>query len=313
MASFVYVTRVCHLMRNDSTDTSRSNDFAHDRYSSFRPTYPSSLYDTILDYHQGPRKVALDLGTGHGLVARELGKRFDQVHASDPSPGMLQLAQQITTAQSSNNHGNSNIAFHASTAETSSQFLAPASVDLVTAAQAVHWFDYDKMWPDLGRVVRPGGTVAFWGYTDPIVVSYPHASALLSQYAESMDPTLLGPYWQQPGRAIVQGKLRAVQPPELQWVETRRVEYEPRTGDGVRFLRKAMTLGDVAEFVRTWSAYHGWLGRWRDDQTRRRVDDGGPGDVVDDLMAKMIEEEPGLVDGLVELEWGTGLVLTRRA
>lgn len=288
--------------------SSRSNDFAHDRYSSFRPTYPSSLYEKILDYHEGPRKVALDLGTGHGLVARELSKRFDQVHASDPSPGMLQLAQQITAGEGSNN-----VKFHASTAESSSQFLAPESVDLVTGAQAVHWFDCDKMWPDLERVVRPGGTVAFWGYTDPVVVSYPRASALLFQYAESMDPTLLGPYWQQPGRAIVQGKLRAVQPPELQWAETQRVEYEPWTGEGVRFLRKAMTLADVAEFVRTWSAYHGWLGRWRDDQSRRRKDEGGPGDVVDDLISKMIEEEPGLVEGLVELEWGTGLVLTRRA
>lgn len=255
--------------------------------------------------------MALDLGTGHGLVARELSKRFDQVHASDPSPGMLQLAQQITSESSNDSN---NITFHASTAETSSQFLAPESVDLVTAAQAVHWFDYDKMWPDLARVVRPGGTVAFWGYTDPIVVSYPRASALLSQYAQSTDPTLLGSYWEQPGRDIVMGKLRAVQPPAQQWVETQRIEYEPRTGEGVRFLRKAMTLAQVAEFVRTWSAYHGWLGRWRDDQSKRRVDEGGPGDVADNLVAQMVEEEPGLGDGqLVELEWGTGLVLTRRA
>ena len=297
---------------------SRSNDFSHNRYSSFRPTYPSTLYDTILDYHQGPRDVALDLGTGHALVARELSSRFTQVHASDPSQGMLEQAQQITAQTQTQDK--SNITFHESTAETSSHFLPPSSIDLVTAAQAAHWFNYDTLWPDLARIVRRGGTVAFWGYTDPVVVGYPRASALLSHYAHSADPALLGPYWQQPGRDIVQGRLRAVRPPKADWEGVVRLEYEPRTGEGVRFMRGTMTLDAVAEFVRTWSAFHGWLRRWKDDERRKRVDEGGEGDVVDELVARMRDEEPGLRgDGVhgwkevvVELEWGTGLVLARR-
>ena len=232
---------------------------------------------------------------------------------------MLALAKQITSTGDQQKK-KSNITFHQSTAETSSHFLPPSSIDLVTAAQASHWFNYGTLWPDLARIIRPGGTVAFWSYTDPIIVSYPRASAILTHYAYSTDPTHLGPYWQQPGRDIVQDKVRAVRPPEAEWADVTRIEYEPRTSEGVRFMRKAMKLGEVAEFVRTWSAFHGWLERWKDDERRTRVDEGGQGDVVDELVARMREEEPrlrgnvhGWKDVVVELEWGTGLVLARRA
>jgi ubiquinone/menaquinone biosynthesis C-methylase UbiE len=45
-------------------------------------------------------------------------------------------------------------------------FVTEGSVDLVVAAQAAHWFDYQKLWPEMNRVVRKGGTLAFWGYKD---------------------------------------------------------------------------------------------------------------------------------------------------
>lgn len=226
---------------------------------------------------------------------------------------MLQLAQEL-----SGNHPN--ISFHESTAENS-DFLDDGSVDLVTAGQAAHWFDYERLWPELGRVVRPGGTFAFWGYTDPVILNYPRATELIEYYGSSTDPNLLGGYWQQPGRDIVLGKLRAIQPPVEDW-ETTRVEYDPKTREGTMFMCAKMKLGELAEFVRTWSAYHGWQGRW--PERRKKVDDGdevNSGDVVDELIKRIREEESGLsgegVQGgwrevVVELEWGTGLVLARR-
>lgn len=39
----------------------------------------------------------------------------------------------------------------------------------LTAAQAAHWFDWTKLWPQLARVVRPGGTVAFWVSIQPSI------------------------------------------------------------------------------------------------------------------------------------------------
>ena len=95
-------------------------------------------------------------------------------------------------------------------------------------------------------MVRPGGTVAFWGYTDPAVVSRPRATELIHQYAYDADPRFMGSFWQQPGRDIVQGKLRAVVPPETEW-EVTRVEYEPTTGEGTMFMHGGMKLGNFAE------------------------------------------------------------------
>lgn len=287
-----------------SHENRRSTSFSHHRYSSFRPTYPQSLYTAILTYHTGPRNVALDLGTGHALVAREMSTSFAHVHASDPSRGMLEQARELTPTST-----HPNVTFHESTAEQS-PFLGDGSVDLVTAAQAAHWFDYGALWPELARVVRRGGTVAFWGYKDPVIVGYPRATALLDHCAHDPDPRYLGPYWQQPGRSIVQDKLRAVQPPEGDWEHVRRVEYEPTTGEGTRFMSAKMKMGELAEFIRTWSAFHGWQGQWP-GRTRRGEGGEGEGDVVDELMERIREEEPELGE-VVELEFGTGLVLARR-
>lgn len=224
---------------------------------------------------------------------------------------MIQQAQELSTQQT-------NITFHSSTAENSA-FLPDESVDMVTAAQAAHWFDYPRLWPELARVVRPGGTVAFWGYTDPVVVSRPRATELVHHYAYDADPRFMGSFWQQPGRDIVQGKLRAVVPPEMDW-EVTRVEYEPTTGEGTVFMRGGMKLGDLAEFVRTWSAFHGWQQRWP-ERKRRDESGNGEGDVVDELMDNIREKEPelrgegvkgGWKEVVVDLEWGTGLVLARR-
>lgn len=42
--------------------------------------------------------------------------------------------------------------------------VADASVDLLTTAQAAHWFDLEKFYVELKRILRPGGVVAIWGY-----------------------------------------------------------------------------------------------------------------------------------------------------
>jgi ubiquinone/menaquinone biosynthesis C-methylase UbiE len=56
-----------------------------------------------------------------------------------------------------------NVEYQVGSAE-SLPFLEDESVDMVVAAQAAHWFDYPKLFPELKRVLRKQGTVAFWGY-----------------------------------------------------------------------------------------------------------------------------------------------------
>lgn len=140
-------------MRSKST-------FSHASYATFRPSYPPSLYNTVLAYHQGLKAACVDLGCGHGLVARALSSKFSKVIGTDPSDGMIKQAESSTSREDY-----PNLSFRRSSAE-SMPFLKDASVDLVVAGQAAHWFDTTQLWPEMNRVLRKGGTLAFWGYKD---------------------------------------------------------------------------------------------------------------------------------------------------
>jgi SAM-dependent methyltransferase len=196
-------------------------------------------------------------------------------------------------------------------------FLADASVDCVIAAQAAHWFDYAKLWPELGRVLRRDGTVAFFGYRDFVFVDYPQASEIMQQYSYDLHPDKLGSYWQQPGRSYVQDKLRVVRPPEEAFGQLERVEYEPgvagrRSGQGTLFMEKRLSVGACKEYLRTWSAYHGWREAHPGEEARSQ---GGPGDVADQIFDEIARATEDFRDERheVDVEWGSGLVMARRS
>jgi len=117
------------------------------------------LYDTVLAYHQGSQSLCIDLGCGHGIVARALSDLF-QVIGTDPSDGMIEQAKSSTLKGVY-----PKLTFRKASAE-SLPFVEVGTVDLVVAGQAAHWFDYPKLWPEMKRVIRKGGTLAFWGYKD---------------------------------------------------------------------------------------------------------------------------------------------------
>jgi SAM-dependent methyltransferase len=300
----------------------RSKTFLHKHYATFRPTYPAELYRTVLDYHRGHGgqfKLALDLGTGHGEVARNLKPHFDRVVGTDPSAGMIEQAK----ASSSETFG-LDLQFRRAFAEKC-DFIDSGESDLITAGQASHWFEQESLWPEMGRIARSGSTLAFWGYKDHVLPQYPKASATIQHFAYSQDPHLLGSYWQQPGRSIVQDKLRKVTPPTTQWTNIRRMEYEPgmqgpNSGVGTPFMRARMKLGSMEEYIRTWSAFHAWQSRFPNKKRRNSGDNSGAGDVVDEMMDSIIETEPelrgmsekGWRDVEVYIEWGSALILATR-
>jgi len=186
-------------------------NFGYSSYAAFRPVYPLHLYTTILSYHSGGRTHCLDLGCGHGVVTRALAPYFTSVTGIDPSSGMIAQAESSTPASTY-----PGVSYRPASAE-SLPFLEDGSVDMVVAGQAAHWFDYPKLWPEMVRVVRQGGTIAFWGYGDCVFPGYPAASKILRRYAYGESPELLGPYWSRPGRDIVENKLRDIVPPEGEW------------------------------------------------------------------------------------------------
>ena len=108
-------------------------------------------YQIILEYHHGPRRICVDLGCGHGVVARYLSHSFSDVIGTDPSNGMIEQAQ-LSISQGDH----SNVTFRKSSAE-SLIFLKNESVDLVVAGQAAHWFDTRLLFSEMGRILRRGG------------------------------------------------------------------------------------------------------------------------------------------------------------
>ena len=224
----------------------------------------------------------------------------------------------VTQAQSSTPSSLSNITFKEGTAEDLSD-IEDESLDMVVAGQAAHWFDYAKVWPELKRKVRRGGTLAFWGYKDNICVDYPAATQILDHYCYG--PDTMGPFWEQPGRNILRDRYRDIIPPAEYWEEVERIEYEPETkgkgsGEGVLLMEKRLKLGEMEGYVRTFSSYHNWMAGHKGEKAMK---DGGGGDIVDEMFEKMIEAEPEWKaqgerwrDFEVENEWGSVILLARK-
>jgi SAM-dependent methyltransferase len=245
------------------------------------------------------------------LISRELSPHFNTVLGTDPSPPMIAQAQSSSTKYP-------NITFEVGTSEDLSS-IPDASVDMVVAGQAAHWFDYSKAWPQIAKKVRKGGTLAFWGYKDNIFVDYPKASKILEEYCYG-DNTM-GPFWEQPGRSILRDKLHAITPPSKDWEQVERIEYEPGTngkasGEGEVLMQKRLKLGEVEGYARTFSSYHNWMAGHEGVKSRK---DGGEGDIIDEMLDTMLEAEPEWRakgdqwrDFEVDCEWGSVILLARR-
>jgi len=211
-----------------------------------------------------------------------------------------------------------NIEFRQASAEDLG-FVEDGTLDMVVAGQAAHWFDYSKVWPELGRKMRKGGTLAFWGYKDNVFVEYPGATKVLDEYCYGKDT--MGPFWEQPGRNMLRDKLRAVVPPERDWEDVRRIEYEPVTrgkgsGEGEVLMERRLKLGEMEGYMRTFSCFHNWAAAYPDRKARN---EGGEGDIVDEMFDKMLEVEPewkaageNWRDLEVENEWGSYILLAKK-
>lgn len=151
------------------------------QYVQFRPVYPSDLYDFIyLHLHQF--ETAWDAGTGNGQAARELSRKFRKVFATD-----------ISEKQLSNAHRADNI-FYSVASEKS--LLTDQSVDLITVAQAAHWFDMKLFSEEVNRVLKPSGKIAIWGYG--LLNINKEIDSLINHFYH----TVIGAYWDKERRHI---------------------------------------------------------------------------------------------------------------
>jgi SAM-dependent methyltransferase len=206
-------------------------------YARARPRYPGALFECLAGLC-ARHELAWDCATGNGQAAGELASRFRRVIASDASEA------QITAAA-----GIDGVEFRVAAAERSG--LAAASVDLVTVAQALHWFDLDAFFDEARRVLRPGGVLAYWcyGYCE---IGAGCDELVRALYAHVDD------YWP-PERAMIESGYGDIRPPwpaltlpgfamEVEWRVEQLLDYVATWSACQRF-RAATGRDPVAPFA----------------------------------------------------------------
>ncbi|MDU0372509.1 class I SAM-dependent methyltransferase [Hymenobacter endophyticus] len=146
-----------------------------DLYARYRIDYPAELYQWLLP-QVAARARAWDCATGNGQVAAVLAEHFAQVEATDISTAQLAQAPQLP-----------NIHYQVASAERTP--FAAASFDLITVAQAVHWFDMAAFNAEVRRVLRPDGVLAEWGYN--LLTINPEIDPLVRYFHDET----MRPYW----------------------------------------------------------------------------------------------------------------------
>ena len=131
-------------------------------YDRLRPGYPDAVLDAMLAPLAGsaPTLRAIDLGAGTGKLSSALAERGLEVTAVDTSEAMLEVARARgrTIAAGS-------LSTHLARAEETG--LPAASAELVTVAQAWHWFDAEEASAEVARLLAPGGVLALvWNMLD---------------------------------------------------------------------------------------------------------------------------------------------------
>ncbi|WP_421193405.1 class I SAM-dependent methyltransferase [Aeromonas enteropelogenes] len=121
-------------------------------YVKYRPGYPSAMLDFLADeLAMGPETLVADIGAGTGILTALLAPRVRQVLAVEPNPDMRAAAQQLLAEAP-------NVVCHDGRAEATG--LPDGCVDLVTVAQAFHWFNRPAFKAECRRLLKPGGRVA---------------------------------------------------------------------------------------------------------------------------------------------------------
>lgn len=193
-----------------------------DLYAKYRPGYPPELIKYILRFVQA-RSKAWDCATGNGQAALLLANFFESVYATDISENQIKNAQH-----------HPHITYSLANAESSSfpdQFF-----DLITVAQAYHWFNFAKFETEVRRVLKPGGIIAIWGYglTNS---QNPDVNQLLKSFYENT----VGPYWDSE-RKYIDDRYRTVLFPYHQ------------VSSSDFFFDRSWSLDDLCGYLNTWSS-----------------------------------------------------------
>ncbi|KDD73914.1 hypothetical protein H632_c1735p0 [Helicosporidium sp. ATCC 50920] len=262
-------------------------------YASYRPTYPDSMYDAIYSRMGPGRTLALDVGCGTGQATTRLANDFQQVLGLDSSAG--QLAQAVPHPR---------VRYSQAPAEDL-RAAEPGSVDLLTVAQAYHWFDHPKFLREARRVLKPQvGSLALLSYachelmaaggSEKGSVYSAEQAATANTINRELYAGTLGPYWDA-RRNLVDEEYRGLEPGPEHFGQVERVEG--------------------LAITRTWSLdqFLGYLESWSGLQTYRKRHPTLP----DPLLAfrqnvkKALDIQDDAQPGTVHIRWPLCLVVAK--
>ncbi|HEY9139762.1 MAG TPA: class I SAM-dependent methyltransferase [Bryobacteraceae bacterium] len=130
-------------------DPTRRFSVRVDAYVRYRPSYPAEVA-ALAERECGLRagQAVADIGCGTGLLARLFLEHGCDVFGVEPNPEMRNAGLKALAGQAR---------FHSVDGRAEATTLASASVDLITAGQAAHWFDADSARAEFRRILKPAG------------------------------------------------------------------------------------------------------------------------------------------------------------
>ena len=199
------------------------DNFSHNsaNYSRYRPGYPEALIQFLLQLVKN-REVAWDCATGNGQFATLLAPYFNRVEATDIS--RQQMAEAIQAPN----------LFYTCTPAEKTDFPSH-HFDLVTVAQAVHWFDFSHFYEEVKRCLKPGGIICITGYG--LLRSNNATNMIIDHFYKN----IVGPYWD-PERKYLEESYVTIPFP---FMEIPSPQFS---------MKYCWTLEHLLGYLRTWSA-----------------------------------------------------------
>ena len=197
-----------------------------DGYNRYRPVYPPELFAYLASVSPGNTR-AWDCATGTGQAALGLIDYFSEVIATDASKPQIDQATR-----------KEGITYLVTRAENTP--IAAHTIDMITVAQALHWFDIDAFSKEAGRVLKPRGILAVWSYNRLQIRED------IDQLIQHLYGTILAQYWPEERRRVEDGYAGI----ELPFAEVRPPLFE---------MKAEWDLEQLTGYLDTWSAvraYH---------------------------------------------------------
>ena len=205
-----------------------------DLYVKYRPLYPNELYSYLASLTPG-HEQAVDCGTGNGQAAIGLTPYFDKVLATDPSSKQLE-----------NCFEHDKVTYKTEQAEHIS--LPDDSADMLTVANALHWFDLEKFYREANRVIKHNGIIAAWAYFIPVV------SKEIDAVLDHFHFEVLDDYWL-PENRLVEKKYTTIPFP-----------YEKISNPSFSY-SKEMGLNELIGYLNTWSGTQRYIAQNKHNPT----------------------------------------------